>query len=123
MLTLRKHRFAFIVLGLVAAIGVIAPLFLIAGCRTLQQTPQELKARETLRSMTRGGVLPAEDAVARVESDYPRTTAGALAKIVRARIKLNAKDFAGAASLLDASAIRDLTVIGDYGLRLRASAL
>ncbi len=106
-----------------AAVGVIAPLFLIAGCRTLQQTPQEMKARETLRSMTRGGVLPAEDAVARIESDFPKTTAGALARIVHARIKLNAKDFAGAASLLDSSAIRDYTVIGDYGLWLRAGAL
>jgi soluble lytic murein transglycosylase len=123
MLTLRKHRFAFIVLGLIAAVGVIAPLFLIAGCRTLQQTPQEMKARETLRAMTRGGVLPAEDAVARIEADYPKTTAGALAKIVHARIKLNAKDFAGAASLLDSSTIRDYTVIGDYGFWLRASAL
>ena len=123
MLILRKHRFAFIVLGLIAAVGLIAPLFLIAGCRTLQQTPQEVKARETLRAMTRGGVLPAEDAVARIESDYPRTTAGALAKIVHARIKLNAKDFAGAAALLDSSTIRDYTVIPDYGLWLRASAL
>ncbi len=123
MLTLRQHRFAFILLGLIAAAGVLAPLFLIAGCRTLQQTPQEMKARETLRAMTRGGVLPAEDAVARIESDFPRTTAGALAKIVHARIKLNTKDFAGAAALLDSSTIRDYTVIGDYGLWLRADAL
>src|SRR5260370_12094076 len=123
MLTLRKRRLALIVLGLMAAAGVIAPLFLIAGCRTLQQTPQEVKARETLRSMTRGGVLPAEDAVARIEADYPKTTAGALAKIVHARIKLNAKDFAGAAALLDSSTIRDYTVIGDYRLWLRADAL
>ena len=42
---------------------------------------------------------------------------------MHARIKLNAKDFAGAASLLDSSTIRDYTVIGDYGLWLRASAL
>ena len=123
MTTLRKHRFAFIVAGLIAAVGAIAPLFLIAGCRTLQQTPQELQARESLRAMTRGGVLPAEDAVARIESDFPKTTAGALAKIVHARIKLNAKDFAGAASLLDSSAIRDYTVIGDYALSMRAGAL
>ena len=123
MIILRKHRFAFIIAGLFAAVGAIAPLFLIAGCRTLQQTPQELQARETLRSMTRGGVLPAEDAVARIESDFPRTTAGALARIVHARIKLNAKDFAGAASLLDASAIRDYTVIPDYALSMRAAAL
>src|SRR6266852_607310 len=74
MLTLRKHRLAFILLGLIAAAGTLAPLFLIAGCRTLQQTPQEIRARETLRAMTRGGVLPAEDAVARIESDFPRTT-------------------------------------------------
>ena len=101
----------------------IAPLFLVASCRSLQQTPQELQARETLRAMTRGGVLPAEDAVARIESDFPKTTTGALAKIVHARIKLNAKDYAGAATLLDASAIRDYTVIPDYALWMRASAL
>lgn len=122
MITIRKHRFAFVVAGLAAAFGAVAPLFLIAGCRTLQQTPQELKARETLRAMTRGGVLPAEDAVARIESDFSRTTAGALARIVHARIKLNAKDYAGAASLLDSSTIRDYTVIGDYALWLRADA-
>src|SRR5437870_11632304 len=118
MLTLRKHRLAFLLLALIATVGAIAPLFLIASCRPLQQTPQELKARETLRAMTRGEVLPAEDAVARIESDFPKTTAGSLARIVHARIKLNAKDFAGAASLLDSSAIRDYTVIGDDALCL-----
>lgn len=123
MISFRRHRFAIIFLGLIAAAGAVAPLFLIAGCRTLQLTPQELQARETLRAMTRGGVLPAEDAVARIESDFPKTTAGALAKIVHARIKLNAKDFAAAASLLDSSAIRDYTVVPDYGLWLRAGAL
>lgn len=123
MITFRKHRFAFIVAGMIVAVGVIAPLFLIGGCHTLQQTSQELQARETLRAMTRGGVLPGEDAVARIESDFPRTTAGALAKIVHARIKLNAKDFAGAASLLDASTIRDYTVIPDYALTMKAAAL
>src|SRR5467141_1941069 len=119
----RKHRLAFVVAGIAATAGVIGPLFLIAGCHTLQQTPQELKARETLRAMTRGGVLPAEDAVARIESSFPRTTAGALAKIVHARIKLNTKDFAGAAALLDSNAIRDYTVIPDYALSMRAEAL
>ena len=123
MTTLRQHRFAFIFFGLVAAVVALTPLFLIAGCRTLQQTPQELQARETLRAMTRGGVLPAEDAVARIESDFPKTTAGALARIVHARIKLNAKDFAGAASLLDSKTIRDYTVISDYALSMRAEAL
>ena len=123
MKTLRQHRFAFIFFALIAAAGAIVPLFLISSCRTLQQTPQELLARETLRAMTRGGVLPGEDAVARIEKDFPKTTAGALARIVHARIKLNAKDFAGAAALLDSNTIRDYTVISDYALSMRAEAL
>jgi len=123
MIILRKHRFAFLLMSLSTIAAIVAPLFLIAGCRTLQQTPQELKARETLRAMTRGGVLPADDAVARIESDYSRTTAGALAKIVRARIKLKANDHAGAAALLEASAIRDHTVIADHALWMRGNAL
>jgi soluble lytic murein transglycosylase len=123
MLTFRRHRLLFILMSFSTIIAACAPLFLIAGCTSLQQTPQELKARETLRAMTRGNVLPAEDAVARIESDFPKTTAGALARIVRARIKLNAKDFAGAASLLDSSTIRDYTVLGDYALWMRADTL
>jgi soluble lytic murein transglycosylase len=123
MIIVRKHRLAFIFAGLTATIGSVAPLFLIAGCRTLQQTPQELQARETLRSMTRNGVLPSEDAISKLESDYSKTTAGALAKIVHARIRMNAKDYAGAASLLEAGTIRDYTVIPDYAQWLQASAL
>jgi soluble lytic murein transglycosylase len=123
MINLRRHRFAFLLMSLSSIVAAVAPLFLVAGCRSLQQTPQELKARETLRAMTRGGVLPAEDAVARIESDFSKTTAGALARIVHARIKLKANDYAGAAVLLDASAIRDYTVIGDYALWMRGNAL
>jgi len=123
MITLRKHRFAFLFMSLSTIFVVVLPLFLIASCRPLQQTPQELQARQTLRSMTRGGVMPSEDAVAKIEKDFPNTTAGSLAKIVHARIKLNAKDFAGAASLLDSSAIAQYTVIGDYALWMKANAL
>ncbi len=123
MITFRKHRFAFILMGLSTICIALAPLFLIASCTSLQQTSQELQARETLRTMTRGGVLPSEDAVARLERDFPKTTAGTLAKIVHARIKLNAKDYAGAASLIDDSSVRNYTVIGDYALWLKANAL
>jgi soluble lytic murein transglycosylase len=73
--------------------------------------------------MTRGGVLPSEDVVARIESDYPRSKAAALAKIVRARIKLNAKDYAGAAALLSDRVIRDQSNLTDYALFMRAGAL
>src|SRR5262249_38432652 len=86
-------------------------------------TPPELKARETLRAMTRGGVLPAEAAVASIESNYANTTAGALARIVHARIKLKANDFAGAISLLDSKTIRDYAVINDYALWMRGNTL
>src|SRR6267143_1018747 len=123
MLIIRRRRLVFMLMSLSTIFVALAPLFLIASCRPLQQTSQELKARETLRAMTRGGVLPAEDAVARIESDFPKTTAGSLARIVHARIKLNSKDFTGAAALLDSSAIRDYTVIGDYALSMRANAL
>jgi hypothetical protein len=96
MITFRKHRLAFTLMSLSTIFVALAPLFLIASCRPLQQSPAELKARETLRSMTRGGVLPAEDAVARIEKDFPNTTAGSLARMVHARIRLKATDFAGA---------------------------
>src|SRR2546423_10425015 len=123
MIILRKHRFAFLLMSLSTIFVAVMPLFLVASCTSLQQTPQELKARESLRAMTRGGVLPGEDAVARIENDYPRTTAGSLAKIVHARIKLKNNDYAGAASLLDSRAFADYTTIGDYALWLRGNAL
>src|SRR5438067_2348410 len=74
MIILRKHRFAFLLMSLSTIFVAVMPLFLVASCTSLQQTPQELKARESLRAMTRGGVLPGEDAVARIENDYSRTT-------------------------------------------------
>ena len=123
MITFRKHRFAFILMSLSTIFVALIPLFLVASCRPLQQSPAELKARETLRSMTRGDVLPAEDVVARIEKDFPNTTAGSLARIVHARIRLKATDFAGAAALLDAKALRDYTVIGDYALWMRGNTL
>jgi soluble lytic murein transglycosylase len=118
-----KYRLTFVLIGLVVVIGASLPAFMTASCLTRPQTPAEIKALENLRAMTRGGVLPSEDVVARVESNFPRTRAAALARIVRARIRLNAKDFAGAASLLDASFIRDHSALGDYALFMRAGAL
>jgi len=123
MISIRKHSFAFFLMSFSTIVAIVAPLFLITSCQNLQQTPQELKARETLRTMTRGGVLPSEDVVAKIENDFPRTTAGSLAKMVHARIKLNNKDYAGAAALLDSRNFTDYTAIGDYALWLRGNAL
>ena len=94
-----------------------------ASCLTRLQTPAEVKALENLRAMTRGGVLPSEDVVAQIESQFPRSKAAALARIVRARIRIGKKDFAGAAELLNTSVVRDYSSLGDYALFLRADAL
>ncbi|HEY6233032.1 MAG TPA: transglycosylase SLT domain-containing protein [Pyrinomonadaceae bacterium] len=120
---LGKYRLTLIVIGLAVVIGASLPAFMTASCLTRQQTPAEIRALESLRAMTRNGVLPAEDVVTRIETDYPRTKAAALARVVRARIRINAKDFAGAATLLDTNIIRDHSQLGDYALYLRGNAL
>ncbi|MCU1264223.1 MAG: Soluble lytic murein transglycosylase and related regulatory protein [Acidobacteria bacterium] len=118
-----KRRWLLIIIGIAIVIGASLPPFMSASCFTRQQTSSELRALENLRAMTRNGVLPAEDAVARIESDYPRTKAAGLARLLRARMKTSNKDFVGAAALLDAAVIRDHTALGDYALLLRGDAL
>ncbi len=123
MINFRQHRITIIIVGLVVVIGAIIAPFMSASCNTRTQTQAEQEALVTLRSMTRGGVLPNEDAVARIETAYPNTKAAALARLVRARIKLNAKDSSGAAALLDSRIFHSQTNIGDYALLMRARAL
>jgi soluble lytic murein transglycosylase len=121
----RKHRLTLIIIGLVVVIGASIAPFMSASCSTRpqRQIPGEAKALEQLRSMTRGGVLPAEDALARIESDFPNTKVAGLARLLRARIRIKQGDFAGGVTLLDSSVIRERTVLGDYALLLRARAL
>ena len=123
MIHIREHRLAFFIMSLSTVAAIVAPLFLITSCQNLQRTPQELKARETLRAMTHGSVPPSEDLVAKIENDFPRTTAGSLAKIVHARIKLKNDDYASVAALLDSRNFADYTTIGDYALWMRGNAL
>jgi len=118
---LGKHRFLLIFIGLAIVAGASLPPFMTASCLTRPQTPEQ-RALDSLRNMTRGDVLPSEDVVARIEAEFPRSKAGALARILRARIKLNAKDYLGAAGLLDAKVIRDQTSLADYVLFLQAGA-
>ena len=94
-----------------------------ASCLTRQQLPAEQRALDTLRNMTRNDVLPSEDAVASIENQFPRTKTAALARFLRARIKLNSKDFTGATTLLDTKLIAEHTSIADHALFLRANAL
>ncbi len=118
-----KHRFLFILIGVVVAGVASLPYLMSASCVTRPQTPGEQQALERLRSMTRNDVLPSEDVVAGIENQFPKTKTAALARILRARIKANARDFAGAASLLDTRVIADHTSVADYALFMRADAL
>lgn len=119
----KKHHLVLIFIGIAIVVGASLPPFMSASCFTRQQTSAELRALDNLRALTRNGVLPAEDLVARIESDYPRTKTAGLARLLRARIKISNRDFTGAAALLDGSVIRDHTALGDYALFLRGDAL
>ncbi|HEU4795374.1 MAG TPA: transglycosylase SLT domain-containing protein, partial [Pyrinomonadaceae bacterium] len=118
-----RHRLLLISVA-IALVGLASlPFLMSASCITRQQLPAEQRALDTLRSMTRNDVLPSDDAVAAIENQFPRTKTAALARLVRARIKLNARDFAGAAGLLDTNVIAEHTSIADHALFLRANAL
>jgi soluble lytic murein transglycosylase len=120
---LAKHRLLLISIA-IALVGLASvPFLMSASCRSKQQLPAEQRALQTLRSMTRNDVLPSEEAVAAIENQFPDTKTAALARLLRARIRLNSKDFAGAATLLDTKLIEQHTSIADHALFLRASAL
>lgn len=123
MRILTKYRLLIAVFGVTAVSIASLPFLLSASCVTRPQSLGEQKALDSLRSMTRNDVLPAEDGVVQIENQFPRTKAAGLARILRARIKLNVKDYAGAASLLDSTVIRDHTSLYDYALSMRAGAL
>ena len=118
-----KHRLVFIFIGVALLAVASLPFLMSASCLTRPQTPGEQRALDNLRSMTRNDVLPAENVVADIEKQFPRSKAAALARILRARIKMNARDFVGAASLLDAKLIGEHTSIADHALFMRADAL
>jgi soluble lytic murein transglycosylase len=122
-ISVAKHRLLFIFIGVALVAVASLPFVLSASCVTRPQTLGEQKALESLRSMTRNDVLPSEDVVAGIENQFPRTKTAALARILRARIKLKAGDAAGAASLLDTKLIAEQTSLADYALSLRGSAL
>ena len=117
-----KHRLLFVFVGVILVGVASLPFLMSASCLTRPQTAGEQKALDSLRSMTRNDVLPSEDVVAGIENQFPNTKAAALARVLRARIKLTARDFPGAASLLDAKVIGEQTSIADYALFMRASA-
>jgi soluble lytic murein transglycosylase len=120
----RKARgFAFVVVLCSSLVVVSALPLTLASCRTRQARAGEPAAYERLRMLTRGGMLPPEQQVAQIATEFAGTRAGALAQLLRARIRYDARDYAGAAALLRADDFKDETRVGDYALWLRGDAL
>ena len=90
------------------------------GC-SAQQTEEQALA--SLRQMARDGQVPSDAYVAGIESRFAGKRTGLLAKLLRAKIKVDNKDFAGAAALLNTDEFRTKTNVADHALWLRGYAL
>ena len=122
---LRNHRATF-ALAVCASLLLASALPLtVASCRSSQSSApaDDPAAYERLRRLTRGGALPPDAQAAQLASAHRGTRTGALAQLVRARIRHEARDYAGAAELLRSSDFKDATRVGDYALWLRGDAL
>src|SRR5688500_6062009 len=88
------------------AVSVLILASLCVGC-SAQQTEQQ--ALESLRQMTKDGKLPSESVVSGIESRFAGKRTGALAKLLRARIRFENKDYAGAAGILNSDVFEKQT--------------
>jgi soluble lytic murein transglycosylase len=96
---------------------------LTVSCSALVTSMSDADALKTLRDLTRGDKLPPEAVVAEIENRFAKTKAGALAKLLRARIRFENSDFTGAAQILNSPVFREKTNLADYALWLRGRAL
>ena len=106
-----------------AKIGISTVLTLVVftvGCAA-QQTEEQALAQ--LREMTSSGKLPPENIVADIETRFANKKTGALAKLLRARIRFENKDYVGAASILNSDVFKQRTQLADYALWLRGKVL
>lgn len=83
----------------------------------------EEQAMQSLRQMTRDGKRPSEEFVSSIEKRFSGKRTGALAKLLRAHIRFENKDFAGAAVILNTDEFRQKTKVADHALWLRGRAL
>ncbi|HUF04762.1 MAG TPA: transglycosylase SLT domain-containing protein [Aridibacter sp.] len=104
--------------------SLILPVLLIA-LFTVACTAQPNPSAEltTVRALLASGTLPAESVVADIEGRNAGTRTGALARLLRAYIKIDKGDHAGAAALLESAVFVELTSLGDYALWLRGRSL
>ena len=113
------YSFLFITISVFALLTV--PLT--TSCSALVTPATDDDALKMLRELTKNGKLPPESVVAEIENRFPKTKAGALAKLLRARIKFENSDFEGAAQILNTNVFREKTKLADYALWLRGRAL
>lgn len=99
---------------------LLLTVFLTVACPAQQSEEQALRS---LREMTRDGKLPPEDFVANIETKFPGTRTGALAKLLHARIRYENNDFAGAAARLNSDYFASKTKVADHAMWLRGRAL
>ncbi len=109
------HRFV----SCFAVVVFVSVLFSV-GC-SAQQTEEQ--ALESLRQLTKDGKLPPESVVANLESRFSGQRTGALAKLLRGRIRYETGDFAGAAAILNSNDFQQKTNVADYALWLRGKSL
>lgn len=111
----------------VLTIFLLAAGFLLApfttSCSALVTRMSEEQAAQILRVLTKDGKLPPENAVLDVENKFADTKTGALAKLLRARIRFETNDFGGAAQILASTTFREKSVLPDYALWLRGKSL
>jgi hypothetical protein len=119
MILSKTLRFNFQTLSIVlffAAGMILIPLT--SSCSAVVREISGDESLKILRDLTKNGKLPPESIVLEIENRYANAKTGALAKLLRARIKFESGDFAGAAAILNADVFAGKTNLGDYALWL-----
>ena len=117
----RFNFYSFLVFTIFAVGLLTVPLT--TSCAAFVQTMSDDDALKILRDLTKGGKLPPESLVLDIENRYAKTRSGALAKLLRARIRFENSDFEGAANILNSDVFKQKTKLADYALWLRGRAL
>lgn len=106
-------------LSLLAGV-ILVSVFFTVGCSA---QPSEAQTLATLRQMMASDNAPSETYVAGIESRFAGKRTGLLARLLRAKIKFDNKDYAGAAAILNTEDFRTKTNVADHALWLRGRAL
>lgn len=111
------------ILSLFLTVLILPLVFFTVSCAASEPFQNEKQALQALRQMMKSGKLPPEATVLQIENRFPNTRTGALAKLLRAQIRLSGNDGLGAANILDSGMFRQKTDLADYALWLRGKSL